>query len=189
MNYHTHCITYIISILHAAIPAEDLTGSLQEDDFRLYLEKKSNRCTQNPPITCTDQKIFYDDPPSGNITSNTPDDTSTLDASNATQGTNNTEGDDISDSVPQGETDDPSPSDSHSIVSRNTGDMDDEGATDDTNSGGATLSTAAIAFIAIGAVFFVVLVILVIILCACLYPRNSQKKTFVPAAPLEEGSK
>lgn len=51
-----------------------------------------------------------------------------------------------------------------------------------------TLSTAAIAFIALGGIFFVVLVILLFVLFACLFPRNSIKKTFIPTA-IEPGSK
>ena len=59
---------------------------------------------------------------------------------------------------------------------------EEEGVTTSSPDDGLTLSTAALAFIIVGGVFFVVLVVLVFILLACLFPRNSVKKTFVPTA-------
>lgn len=184
------CIIVVSLLLVSTV--EDLTGSLEEDDFRQYLDKDSGQCTDNPPISCRDPKPYYDDPGIPPLNSKAPSNVSTSDLTNTTH--INTS-DSISNNNDQETTLVPlhSTGQSHSALSKSSGlgsgavetstEMGQDG------SGGSGISIAAVAFIVIGAIFFIVLVILIIILCICLCPRKSTRKTFVPAPPPQSGSK
>lgn len=80
----------------------------------------------------------------------------------------------------------------HSIFPRDMnqsdiGEAENVSMTTDSSTEPFTISTAAIAFIIVGGLFFIVLVILLFVLIACLCPRNSVKKTFVPTSASDPG--
>lgn len=156
------------------------SGSLKQDDFKLYLHQKSSRCTSNSPIQCITDPPLYDDPSAGN-----PPGNSSIAANSTTPQFNGST--ETGTNSSQVSTSEGSPAnDVNSLPLNNTISPPTVG---DSNTGGLAISTAGIAFIVVGGSFFIVLVILFLILVACLCPRNSVKKTFVPTAAPASGSK
>lgn len=187
------CIISIIVSLHFTVSRDDVSSdSLAESDSKLRFHEKSDSCLRNSPISCTEPINYYDSGPQSRKSS-TPDNTSSvMTPTPSTTTTSSTPTvSNMAGSTSDAELDStPTAGPTDGVHSGSTNPSGMLGGTDDPSSdGGLVISTTAIAFIAIGGVFFIVLVVLVSILLACLCPRRSARKSFVPTVPPEIGSK